>query len=135
MEGVAVIRQVLAANAALIALVPATRIQAGDMPQGTTLPAISIVRVSSNDRNLPNPGTYRHVTERVQVNVMASTYPQQRTVLAAIRAAAADQFPTVSGLIRVTIHTDGAGPDFINEQASIFVGSQDFMVTYSEQRA
>lgn len=135
MEGVGAVRQVLAANAALIALVPATRIQAGDMPQGTTLPAISIVRVSSTDRNLPNPGTYRHVTERVQVNVMASTYPQQRAVVSAIRAAAADQFPTVLGLIRVTIHTDGAGPDFINEQASIFVGSQDFIVTYSEQRA
>lgn len=135
MEGVAVIRQVLAANAALIALVPAMRIQAGDMPQGTALPAISIVRVSSTDRNLPNPGTYRHVRDRVQVNVMASTYPQQRAVLAAIRAAAADQFPTVSGIIRVTIHTDGAGPDFINEQASIYVGSQDFIVTYSEQRA
>jgi hypothetical protein len=105
------------------------------MPQGTALPAISIVRVSSTDRNLPNPGTYRHVRDRVQVNVMASTYPQQRAVLAAVRAAAADQFPTVSGITRVTIHTDGAGPDFINDQASIFVGSQDFIVTYSEQRA
>lgn len=134
MDGVAAMRQVLAGNAALTALVPTTRIQAGDMPLGTALPAISVVRVSSTDRNLPNPGTYRHVTERVQVNVMASTYPSQKAVLRAVRTAAADQFPTVSGLIRVTIHTDGAGPDFRNEQASIFLGSQDFIVTYSEAR-
>lgn len=134
MEGVAALRQVLVANGALTALVPATRIQAGDMPEGTVLPAISLTRVSSTDRNLPNPGANRHVRDRVQVNVMASTYPQQREVLAAVRAAAADQFPTVSGLLRVTIHTDGAGPDFRNEQASIFLGSQDFIVTYSEAR-
>ena len=134
MDGVAAIRQLLVADASLTALVPATRIQAGDMPQGTTLPAISITRVSSVDRNLPNPGTYRHVRDRVQVNVLAATYPQQRAVLSAIRAAAADQFPTVSGLTRVTVHTDGAGPDFMNEAASIYLGSQDFIVTYSEQR-
>ena len=134
MEGVAALRQILVANAALTALVPETRIQAGDMPEGTILPAISLARVSSVDRNLPNPGTNRHVRDRVQVNVMASTYPQHRVVLAAVRAAAADQFPTVSGLLRVTIHTDGAGPDFMNEAASIYLGSQDFIVTYSEAR-
>lgn len=134
MNGVAAVRQLLVAHAPLIALVPAARIQAGVLPINTSLPAISITSVSSTDRNIPNPGTYRHVVERVQVTVMAATYLSQKAVLAAVRKAAADKFPIVSGIIRVTVHTESGGPDFMDAEASIHMGSQDFRVTYSEAR-
>jgi hypothetical protein len=137
-DGVATLKQLLHADATLLALVPAARIQAGVLPQGTALPTISITSVSKVDRNLMSPDTYRHVAERVQVTVHASTYPSQKAVLRAVRKAAADKFPTVSGLVNVTVHTDSAGPDFMIketdfESASIYIGSQDFKVTYSEQ--
>lgn len=138
-DGVAVLAQLLSTNATLLALVPITRMHSGPLPQGVALPAVSIASVSKVDRNLMSPDTYRHVTERVQVTVHASTYPSQKAVLRAVRKAAADKFPTVSGLVNVTVHTDSAGPDFmINEtdfeSASIYIGSQDFKTTYSEQR-
>lgn len=133
-DGVAAVKQLLHAYAPLTALVPVLRIQAGVLPIGTTLPAISITSVSKNDRNIPNPGAYRHVAERVQVTVMAATYPSQKQVLAAVKKAAADKFPTVSGIIRVTVHTESHGPDFMDDQASIYMGSTDFRVTYSEPR-
>lgn len=134
MDGVAAVRVALVADAPLIALVPAARIVAGVLPQGATLPAIALQSISKNDRNIPNPGVYRHVQERVQVTVLAKTYPSQQQILRAVRKAAADKFPTVTGLTQVTIHTLTAGPDFMNEEASIHIGSQDFNVTYSEQR-
>lgn len=135
MHGIAAVRTALAADATLTAIVPTARIVGGPLPQGTTLPAISLTSISKVDRNIPNPGTYRHVTERVQVTVHAKTYPSQKAVLAAVRGAAADQVGlAVSGLVNVTIHTDGAGPDIINEEASIYLGEQDFKVTYSEVR-
>lgn len=134
MDGVAAVRQLLVAHAPLIALVPAARIQAGVLPINTSLPAISITSVSSTDRNIPNPGTYRHVSERVQVTIMAATYPSQKQIHALVRRAAADKFPTVTGLIRVTVHTESAGPDFMDDQASIYIGTQDLRVTYSEPR-
>lgn len=134
MDGVAVVRQLLVADADLLELVPTSRIQAGALPQGVALPALSITTVSSVDRNLMNALDYRHVSERVQVSVLAATYPQMKQVLRAVRVAAADQFPTVTGLLHVTVHTDGLGPDFMNESASIYVTSQDFRVTYSEER-
>ena len=134
MNGVAAVRQVLIADAALIALVPATRIAAGVLPLDTALPAISVTSIGSNDRNLPTPGAYRHVSERVQVTVMAATYPSQKAILKAVRHAAADQFPTVSDISAVTIHTETTGPDFMDEAASIYLGSQDFRVTFSETR-
>ena len=134
-DGVAVIRQLLVAHSELTALVPATRIMAGPMPLGVTLPAISITSVSSNDLNIPSPGATRFVTERVQVTVFAATYPSQKQVLREVKQAAADKFyPTVSGISGVTVHTDSAGPDFMDDQASIRVGTQDFKVRFTETR-
>lgn len=132
MNGVIAVRQLLVGHAALTALVPAARIATGVLPQGTALPAISITSVSSVDRNILQPGARRHVTERVQVTVLASTYPSQKGIQAAVKAAAADQMPTVSGISDVVVHTDGAGPDFMNEEASIYLGTQDFRISFNQ---
>lgn len=135
MDAVTAMRAVLVADASLISLVPAVRIQAGVMPQGTPLPAVILQSISRQDNNIPAPGITRFVWERVQVTVLAANYPQQKAVLAAVRRAAADVlYPAVPGISGVTIHTDGAGPDMSNDDASIFIGSQDFRVKYQEER-
>lgn len=131
MNGVATIRQLLVADSGVTTLVPSTRIAAGVMPQGTALPAISITSVASNDRNLPSPGATKHIVERVQVTILASKYPETKTILAAVRTACMDKFPTVSGLSNVTVHTDSTGPDFMNDTASIYITTQDFRVTFT----
>lgn len=134
-SGIDAVRAALVANGTLTALVPTARIGAGDLPQGVTLPALSLTSISKVDRNIPNPGVYRYVTERVQVMIHAKDYPQQKAVEAAVRGAAADKLNvSVAGLLNVTIHTDGAGPDIMNEEASVHIGTQDFRVTYSETR-
>lgn len=134
MDGVAAVRSLLVEASAVTDLVPAGRISAGDLPQGTQLPALSIDSISKTDRNIPNPGAQRHVAERVQVTAHAKNYPSQKALLRAVRGAAADKFPTVAGISNVTVHTEGAGPDFKNEDAKIYLGSQDFLVTYTEDR-
>jgi hypothetical protein len=133
--GVEAVRAALVANAALLALVPAARIIGDDaLEQGITLPAILLSSVSTVDRNLMNPGVNRFVRERVQVTIFAKTRPSRKAVLAAVRKAAADKIGTsVSGLSNVTIHTDGAGPDFLGEN-DVRITTQDFAVTYSETR-
>jgi hypothetical protein len=134
-SGIDAVRAALIADATLTGLVPATRIGAGDLPQDIALPALSLTSISKVDRNIPNPGVHRFVTERVQVMIHAANYPSQKAIEAAVRGAAADQLNvSVSGLLNVTIHTDGAGPDIMNEEASIYLGTQDFRVTYSEVR-
>lgn len=134
MNGVAVIRQLLVSDDDLISIVPVTRISAGVLPSGIDLPAISIMSVSTTDRNIPNPGAQRHVVERVQVTVMAADYPELKAVMAQVKRAGADRMPTVAGISAVTVHTDGMGPDFMNETASIYMQPLDFRVTYSETR-
>jgi hypothetical protein len=134
MNGVIAVRTLLVTDTGMTALVPEARIAAGMLPQGTDLPAISLMSVSSVDRNIPAPGPKRRVTERVQVTVLAATYRQVKAILAAVRKAAADQMPTIDGLFDVTVHTDTAGPDFLDEETGIHMQSQDLRVSFNEAR-
>ena len=134
MNGVIAVRSLLVADTGLTALVPVARIAAGMLPQGTDLPAISLMSVSSVDRNVPAPGSKRRVTERVQVTVLARSYPEARAIIAAVRKAAADQLPEVDELTDVNVHTDSAGPDFLDVETGIHMQSQDFRVAFNEAR-
>lgn len=133
-DGVTVIVQMMLGDSATTALVPNDRIVAGVLGLDTALPAIAVTRVSAVDENILKPGSTRHVRERVQVTVLAETYPKLKQVLGAVKAAAADRIGSFAGLSNVTVHTDAAGPDFMDDQASIHMGSQDFIVGYSEVR-
>lgn len=134
MNGVITVRSLLVGDARLTSLVPVARIAAGMLPQGTDLPAISLMSVSSVDRNVPAPGAKRRVTERVQVTVLARTYPEVKAIIATVRQAAADQMPNIDGLFDVTVHTDSAGPDFLDEETGIHMQTQDFRVSFNEAR-
>ena len=134
MNGVIAVRSLLVADTGVTSLVPVVRIAAGMLAQGTDLPAISLMSVSSVDRNIPAPGPKRRVTERVQVTVLAATYRQVKAILAAVRKAAADQMPIIDGLFDVTVHTDSAGPDFLDEETGIHMQTQDLRVSFNEAR-
>lgn len=134
MNGVIAVRSLLVADARVTALAPVARIVAGMLPQGTDLPAISLMSVSSVDRNVPAPGAKRRVTGRVQVTVLARAYPEAKAILAAVRKAAADRMPAIDGLTDVTVHTDSAGPDFLDEETGIHMQTQDFRVSFNEAR-
>ena len=134
MNGVVVVRSLLVADTGVTALVPAVRIVAGMLAQGMSLPAISLMSVSSTDRNIAAPGPKRRVTERVQVTVLAASYPAAKAIIRAVRAAAADQMPAIDGLTDVTVHTDSAGPDFLDEETGIHMQTQDFRVSFNEAR-
>lgn len=132
MKGMAAVRQVLVADAALAAIVPGTRIVVGEIAIDASLPSISITMISSVDMNIPSPASTRFRTDRVQVTAICSDIIQRETVISAVRKAAADKRPTVSGITGVTIHTDGRGPNVEDDDASIYYGFQDFLVKFSE---
>ena len=134
MNGVIAVRSLLVGDTGLTALVSPERIAAGTLPQGTVLPAIALMSIGSVDRNIPSPGPKRRVTERVQVTVLARAYPEAKTIIAAVRAAAADRMPAIDGLSDVTLQTDSAGPDFLDEETGIHMQTQDFRVSFNEAR-
>lgn len=134
MDGVAVIRELLVGNAALLALVPDEQIVGGVLPANTPLNAIAINTVSTVDRNILAPRATRHVRERIRVTYVAADYPALKAVRRTAKRACADFIGSAAGLEAVTVQTDGAGPDFMDEQASLHMSTQDFMVAFTEVR-
>ena len=132
MSGVAIIRSILAANTALTAQVPATKILAGVIPLNTVLPAISIAQISGVQNNtLGMNGAKYLATDRVQVTVMAKTYPTQKQILELVRAAC----PNTRGIINTfacdSILPDTTGPDIYDSENIIYFQSLDFKVTFA----
>ena len=72
------------------------------------------------------------VRERVQVTVIAGTYPSQKAVLALVRAALPRSRGTVNGCAVDSILPDVEGPDFSDPDAGLYIGSLDYVVTYTE---
>lgn len=130
-DAVSPVWHLLSTNATLIAQVPAARITAGVIQQGTTLPAIGVNHISTvREQSVSGPtGICR---SRIQVTVHADTYPKQRSILALVRAALPRSRGTVNGVAIDSIVTDTEGPDARNDAAGIYQGSQDFLVVFTE---
>jgi hypothetical protein len=131
MSGVKVVRYLLANNAPLIAVVPATRIAAGVIPQGSALPAIEVSHLSGTWRSEISAQS-GYCTAHVQVTVLASTYAQQKQIMALIRTAVPRTRGTINSVNVDCILRDSDGPDFRNDEAGIYMQSQDFFVKYNE---
>lgn len=132
MSAIKIVRALLVADAALIALVPASRIVAGIPAQNMTLPLISLTEISRTDRN-PLKGSDTSMSiSRVQVTVMTASYPVQKTLLAAVRHAGRDKVGTLSGFFHVSVLLDGTGPDFMDTETAIYQQGQDFKVSFTE---
>lgn len=132
MSAVKIIRTLLLADPAMIALVPAVRVIAGIIPQGTALPAIAITEVSRVDHQSLKPGSQAHCTSRVQVTVVAGSYPVKKTLLGAVRHACRDKIGTIAGVSGVAVLLDGTGPDFDDTDTGFSMQSQDFKVGFTE---
>lgn len=132
MSGVNVVRYLLAANATLIASVPSTKIMAGVLPLNTAMPAIGITQISASSRNIVamNSST-KMVTERVQVTVMAESYPSKKAILNLVRAALPKTRGTVDSINVDSVIDDTEGPDLDDPATGIYTQSQDFIVRFN----
>lgn len=141
MSGVIVVRALLVGAAPVLAVVPATRIMAGDLPQGTVLPAIAITQISSVPRNTVkmNENHVQH-TDRIQVTALikgpqatpaGTGYPGVRSLLKLILAAVPHRRGTIQGIDVDSILPDVEGPDLSDDAAGLYSGSRDFIVRWN----
>jgi hypothetical protein len=138
MSGVSVIRWLLANNAPVQAVVPATRIMAGVLPLNTVIPAISITQVTSMPLNLikTNEPNKLH-KDRVQVTVLfkgspiGGGYPAVKSMLRLVLAACPSQRGVINGVKVDSIAPDVEGSDLYDEVADLHSCSRDFIVKWS----
>lgn len=132
MSGVAIAGELLRANAALLAIVPAAQIKAWMLPEGTPNPSIVVTRVSRTKQQFLAAQAVWLVTERVQVTIRSSNGTQRQAILKAGERACADRTGTIAGFANVAVLLAGAGPDFMDDPATIFMGSFDLRVSFNE---
>ena len=140
MSGVAVIRYLLANNSPVVAVIPAARIMAGDLPLNIVLPAISVTQISSVPYNLMNVNEAKKMhTDRVQVSWLfkgpqgspsGTGYPGVAAMDALVLAACQSQRGTVNGVVVDSIVPDIAGPDLTDDAIDEHRRSRDFRVTW-----
>ena len=130
MSGVAVVRYTLANNSALTAVVAASKIMAGVVPLNTVLPAISIRQISGNELATIRRTGNELVSERIQVSVLAPTYPQQKSILGLIVDALPSLRATVNGVVVDSIERGFYGPDMYAEEPVTYQQSIDYIVRY-----
>lgn len=141
MSGVAIIRALLAANARLIATVPATRIKAGDLPLSTVLPAISVKQISSIPRLIVS-GDIRNTqhTDRVQVSgwvkgpegdPAGDGYPGVRSLMALVFEALGPTRGIVNGFSCDSVTPDLEGPDLSDTTRAEYGASRDYIVKWN----
>lgn len=141
MSGVSVIRYLLANAVAVTAVVPATRIMAGDLPLGTTLPAIAIMQIDSVPYNAIriNEALKLH-TDRIQVSAICkgpqtaaagTGYAGVKAILKLVLAACPSQRGTVNGISVDSIVPDILGPDLSDDATALYSQSRDFFVRYT----
>lgn len=133
MSDVKVVRYLLANNANLIAVVPATKIMAGVVPIATVLPAIAVNHISTLSRNIVSMSAATVLaTSRVQITVMTKTYAEQKSILELVRKALPNTNGSVNGITVDSIIPDIAGPDLRDDDAGIYFQSRDFIVKFQE---
>jgi len=133
MSAVKVIRALLLADAALLALLPAARVVAGVLPQGTLLPAVAITEVSTTETGRIDAQASTTLAEGlVQVTVVAASYPAQKQLLDAVRRACNYERGSIAGIPVVSVRRSANGPDFNDPESGFYMQSVDFRVTYHE---
>ncbi len=133
MSAVKVIRALLLAHAPVAALVAADKVFAGTIPQGVVLPAIGIKEIGRSELATVSLGQAAVlVTARVQVTVLAKSYPAQKALLQAAKLGPGAHTGLIAGVAVRSVIRDAVGPDLSNEDAGIFEQSRDFKVAFVE---
>jgi hypothetical protein len=140
MSGVVAIRYLLSHNAALVAVVPAESIMAGELPIKTDLPAISVDEVDDTLHQTirVNPTAKMHI-ERVQVTVLckegqsasaAAGYTGVNALLDLALTACQNQRGTINGITVDSIVPDIKVRHPYDGVDLIHSGSRDFIVRW-----
>lgn len=132
MSDVKAVTYLLIHNAPLTGEVPIARIMPGVIPQGTPLPAVGITHISTLRRHAIAGTAKEFCTSRVQVTVKAGTYVKQKAIAKLIRAALPRTRGTVNNVDVDSIMHQLDGPDWVDDDASIFMQTLDYIVRFAE---
>ena len=126
-----VVYALLSGAGSVTAVVPVDRIHPIYLPQGKGVPAIVYEPISAMRTGAIDAYATTHLTvERMQINLIATDYPQVLALLELVKAALQFQRGVFGG---VTVHSvlhAGEGPVQYDQQLGLFSKPIDFFITH-----
>ena len=130
MSAESAVTALLLAAAPVTALVD-TRVYPGMLPEGIALPALVVEHISSVRLGRLDASAATHpVRTRMQINLLAKTYPQLKALRDAVTAALQYQRGSLGGSSVISVLPDSEGPDTHDPAMGVFHQPIDFMVTH-----
>lgn len=130
MNGKVVIATLLLDYAPRAERVPDDRVHIARLPAGTGLNNLLVQKVSGTDLRMLIPGEKTRVTDRIQVTTRARDDETRDLIQLDVGRACSDKVGDIGGAEGVSVISDGESHDFDDDDASIFMGSRDFLVSY-----
>lgn len=133
MSGVAIVRDLLAADPRVTAIAQPSNIVVGILRQRTVLPAIGVHKIYGSEqettaRNLQS----KMIRQRVQVTVLAKDYPTMEKLMKATALGRGVHTGQVAGFSVRSVLPWGENPEIPPGDDGIYEQSRDFMVTFIE---
>lgn len=125
-----VIYNLLSTNTALIAVVPKTRIYAGLVPIDATYPALCYNLVSSFDNNAIGLTTIKS-RSRVQVTVVAKSYPDVKRIAKLVKTACNLKQGVFNNVVTDSVIMDNIGADYRDDETGVFYSTVDFNIVHN----
>jgi hypothetical protein len=133
MSGVAIMRELLANDTKVLALVPGDRIVSGLLKPGATLPALTSHQIGDTEEGTMARNTSRKMMrERVQVTVLAKDWVTMKTIIKAAALGSGVYTGEVKGFHVCSVLPLGANGEIPPGEDGIYEQSRDFMVTFWE---
>lgn len=127
--GASIVGMLLRDDPNFVAIVDATRMKLGALPDNIALPAVLIRIISSVERHKLRRGATTRTIDRVSVTVRADSYREQARLIKLIKASCAGRTGDIGNGKSVSILTAGTGPD-LRGPGDSFEQAQDFRVSH-----
>lgn len=125
-----VVYNLLSTNAALKLIVPTARMFAGVVPIGATYPALCYNLVSSSDITAIGLTTIKS-RSRIQVTVVAKSYPDVKALADKVRIACNLKRGTFNGVVTDSVIMDNIGADYRDDETGVFYSTVDFNIVHN----
>ena len=125
-----VVYNLLSTDAALKLIVPTARMFAGVVPIGATYPALCYNLVSSSDITAIGLTTIKS-RSRIQVTVVAKSYPDVKALADKVRIACNLKQGTFNGVVTDSVIMDNIGADYRDDETGVFYSTVDFNIVHN----
>lgn len=123
----------LLAQAVAVTAIVGDRIYSHTLLQGEPLPALVVEHVSTVQLStLDAAAEFGLMQSRIQVTGLAGAYPALKDLLEQVRIACNYQRGLIAGVRVNSVVRDVVGPDFSDDDRTVFHQSIDFIVTFQE---